>query len=199
MGDQWLTRQTLVQRAQDPNDHQAWDEFVRYYHSFITVVLRKMQFYTGEMDDIVQEILIILWKALPSFEIDRDRCQFRTWMSVLIRNKAIDCFKSSKRYENHLKKAAEQMEALSEEQQSEIDQMIEQEWERHITHCALDNIRSIFSGSAIKVFELSLEGLSATEIASQTGVQEKSVKVLKSRVKKRVIKEIQYLRSELEM
>jgi len=28
--EQWKTRQTLIDRARDPNDSQAWDEFTNY-------------------------------------------------------------------------------------------------------------------------------------------------------------------------
>ena len=199
MGNKWETRQTLLERAKDPSDEEAWNEFDAYYRSFITIILRKMNFYSVEEDDTVQEILLTLWQALPGYEIDRDRCQFRTWMSVLIRNKAIDCLKRNQCYQDHRKKATEHLHYIKNHEPNEIDQMIEKEWERHITHCALDNIREVFSGSAVKVFELSLEGATTTEISVQTGVNEKSVKVLKSRVKKRLIQEIQTLRVELEM
>ena len=41
--EQWKTRQTLIARARDPNDSQAWDEFTGYYASFIRMVLMQLQ------------------------------------------------------------------------------------------------------------------------------------------------------------
>ena len=34
----WQTRQTLLQRAKDPNDAEAWEEFVSYYKTIIPQV-----------------------------------------------------------------------------------------------------------------------------------------------------------------
>jgi hypothetical protein len=40
--EQWKTRQTLIARARDPNDSQAWDEFAGYYAGFIRMVLMQL-------------------------------------------------------------------------------------------------------------------------------------------------------------
>ena len=34
MTERWNTRKTLLQRAQDQDDADAWDEFVFYYHDY---------------------------------------------------------------------------------------------------------------------------------------------------------------------
>lgn len=39
MEENWNTHQTLIQRAQNPDDASAWDDFVKYYETFIKMVL----------------------------------------------------------------------------------------------------------------------------------------------------------------
>ena len=51
MNENWNTQQTLIQRAQNQDDHQAWDDFVTYYESFIKMVLRKANISLNDEDD----------------------------------------------------------------------------------------------------------------------------------------------------
>ena len=56
--EQWKTRQTLIDRARDPNDGQAWDEFTDYYASFIRMVLMKLQVPRDDLEDLSQDVLL---------------------------------------------------------------------------------------------------------------------------------------------
>ena len=57
----WNTQQTLIQRAQNPEDEQAWDDFVSYYESFIKMVLFKSNISLNDTDDLIQAILIRIY------------------------------------------------------------------------------------------------------------------------------------------
>ena len=80
----------------------------------------------------------------------------------------------------------------------DIEKIAEKEWKLHLTNLALENIEPLFSGHAIEVFRLSLEGLDIKTIANQFDLQENSVYRLRNRVKERLIIEIEHLREELE-
>ncbi|MCH2209222.1 MAG: RNA polymerase sigma factor [Lentisphaerales bacterium] len=195
----WQTRQTLLQRAKDPNNAQAWEEFTSYYKQFIHVVLHQMNFRSADFDDAVQEIMIKIWQNLPKFEHDPNRGQFRTWLSRVIRNRLIDFIKQDSRYKKRVEKATEQY--LEEEKllpESELEKLVTKEWEKHITTCALNNVKELFSGSAIKAFELSLLGKHPKEISETLNIKQDSVRTLKNRVQLRLIKEIESLRADLE-
>jgi len=56
----------------------------------------------------------------------------------------------------------------------------------------------MFSGNAIEVFLLSLEGETSENISTQLGLSKESVYVLKHRVKKRFTEEVILLRREME-
>ena len=68
----------------------------------------------------------------------------------------------------------------------------------HITNLALENIKPFFSGHALDVFQLSLEGMSIGDIATRLDLKERSVSRLKTRVKTRLTLEIERLCSELD-
>ena len=201
MSDNWQTRQTLLQRAKNPDDHKAWDEFTHYYREFIKMVLFQMHCQTVDHEDLVQEILLKIWKTLPKLNYDRDRAKFRTWLSHLIRNRVIDHFRKVKRLND--KQQAVTKEVLGDKERSvvsepELVEIIQKEWEVHIVKLALVNISSLFTERAIEAFQLGMDGVKTSEIAERLGIKENSVIKLRNRVKHRLVKEIQHLREELE-
>ena len=198
MSDQWKTRRTLLQRARDPDDAKAWEDFVKYYTDFIHVVLYQMSFRPGDLDDMTQEILLRIWQYLSTFDGEKHRVKFRTWLSKLIRNHAINYIKKNQGYEKRRDKAAELQEQSQVLSQSALDEIVDVEWQKHITTTALNNVRPLFSGVAVEAFELSLAGKSAREIGEALNINPESVRTLKNRVKLRLIKEIEQLREELE-
>ncbi|MCM8525489.1 MAG: sigma-70 family RNA polymerase sigma factor [Lentisphaeraceae bacterium] len=199
MADDWNTRLTLLQRAKNPDDQQAWDEFVKYYHDFIKVVLAQMNLNQKDSDDLIQEILLKIWKSLPKMDYDQSRARFRTWLSHLIRNRVIDHFRKVKRLSDKQEMIVEESGNLTPvKSEPEVEQIIQSEWEVYIVKLALERIAGHFSERAIDAFEMSLDNLPPDEIGEKLGIKGNSVTKLKNRVKQRLIKEIELLRSELE-
>ena len=84
MSNDWVTRQTLLQRAKNQDDQQAWEEFISYYKSFIQTLIYKMNFSGKDTEDLTQIILLNLWKTLAGY--DKEKASFRNWMGAVIRN-----------------------------------------------------------------------------------------------------------------
>jgi len=196
MEENWNTQQTLIQRAQNPDDHSAWDDFVSYYKTFIKMVLNKSRISLDEADDLVQDILLKVWKSLPNYEYRKEKAKFRTWLSTVIRNTVINHLAKIKR------KGGDKLE-LDESRimsvtESEIENVIKDEWVNYLTLVAMEKVKEVFSGQAIDVFKLSLKGRSAKEISAKLDLTEDSVFVLRSRIKSRLKKEVERLRQEIE-
>ncbi|MCM8528530.1 MAG: sigma-70 family RNA polymerase sigma factor [Lentisphaeraceae bacterium] len=193
MTERWNTRKTLLQRAQDQDDPEAWDEFVFYYQDFLKMILLKMNFNQSDIEDALQEVLIKLWKALPKFSTEGS-AKFRTWMSRIIRNSAIDYYRKNKKHNS---------EELDEEQianieEPEIENYIQEEWEVHIIALALNSIKPLFSENAMKVFEMAMQNKSTDDIAETLEITPNAALKLKNRVKHRMVQEINALRQKLE-
>jgi len=196
MSDQWITKQTLIQRVQNKDDASAWDDFVSYYKTFIEMVLNKSKISLNESDDLVQEILLKIWKGLPKYEYRKEQAKFRTWLSILIRNTMLNFLAKKKRKNpNSVELNDEVILTVTETQ---IEKVIEEEWVTHLTSLAMKAVTKVFSGQAVKVFKMSLEGKGTKEIAETLDINEESVFVLRSRVKSRLKKEIKKLRDEIE-
>lgn len=192
----WNTQQTLIQRAQNPDDHQAWNDFVCYYESFVKMVLGKSGIPVSEEDDQVQNILLKVWKGLPNYEYRKEKAKFRTWLSTIIRNTVYTHFNKMKGEDGKRDKYKGMIEKVSE---SSIEQIIEHEWYDYIASVAMEKVKEAFSGKAIEVFRLSLEEKNAQEISEQLDLTENTVYSLRSRVKRRLKQEIHMIRELIEL
>jgi RNA polymerase sigma factor (sigma-70 family) len=199
MSDEFLTRNTLLQRAQNPKDEQAWAEFVSYYETLIFILLRQMNIPYQDCDDLTQAVLIKVWKKLATF--NPERAKFRTWLSTLIRNTVINHWDSLSRRNRRVEKYGENVVEPPSGLPStpEFDVMFQREWEAYITNLAMENIRSDCSANAMRVFELVMKEVPSSEIAKRLGLNISSVSTMKGRVLERLVREVRRLRHELEL
>lgn len=191
--EQWKTRQTLVDRARDPSDSQAWDDFTDYYGSFIRMVLMQLHASLDDLEDLSQTILLKLWKNLSTVELSRDHARFRTWLGTIIRNTFYThCSQVASR------KRRETNAAVADVVPPDIEDIIESEWRKHIIALVIERLNASFSGRAMDVFTMTLDGKSVDDIASALELTKDSVYVLRNRVQSRFRKEARQLRSYLE-
>ncbi|WDE96677.1 sigma-70 family RNA polymerase sigma factor [Lentisphaera profundi] len=195
----WNTRLTLLQRAQDPDDHQAWDDFTNYYHKFVMVILHQMGVNENDKADLAQEVLLSLWKSLPKLDFDSNRAKFRTWMSSIIHRRVADHYRKVYRRSEKMEKFRSE-EALEESiSQPEIESLIQSEWEVYVVQTAMERVTPIFSGKAMEVFKMTMDNISSDVIAGKLDLQRNSVNKLKNRVKERLLSEIQQIKQEMRL
>lgn len=83
------TRASLLERLRT-GSQESWDEFVTLYSPLLEAYIRKILGSNAEgWEDVRQEVLIKLWRALPTFQFDRKQGRFRTWLWTVTRNEAI--------------------------------------------------------------------------------------------------------------
>jgi RNA polymerase sigma-70 factor (ECF subfamily) len=196
MTQNWQTSLSLLQRAADQSDEEAWKEFLQYYDRFIYHLLHRLNLKSPDIDDLHQLVLIRLWENLKNYE--RTDRRFRSWLAVLVKNIAFDYFRSEKRRRQVFCDAVE-VDGLSESHlASSIEGLIEREWEAYMVNFAMNRLRSLFSENAVRVFEMSLEGHSASAISEQLNLGIDSVYTLKNRVKSRLVREVRAVINEVE-
>lgn len=192
-----VTRKSLILRASDPEDHSAFEEFALYYDPFISVILHKMAIKSNDFSDLKQELLLKLWKKLKLFNIDHDKASFRGWLRTVIRNSVFEYFRKKNR-----DKSVELTETLElycgTDDNNELDNLIDEEWKKHVIQIALDHIGKLFTGHAVEVFQLTMDGVSVQDIAEKFSIRESSVYNLRSRVKDKFQQELKNIRELLE-
>jgi len=196
--DPYATRKTLIQRVQDQHNEEAWEELINIYSRYVYSILISMNVSEGDSDELHQEIMIKLWKRLP--ELDIENLRFRNYLSTVTKNTVLNFIRGRKRRIDREEKALADttLTYLDSIRLPDIEEISEKEWRIYLTHLALQNIEPLFSKNAITVFKLSLQGLTAQQIAEQEDITLSTVNTLKSRVKSRFKSELEQLKEELE-
>lgn len=192
----YLTRETLLKRMQSLNNEESWDEFVFYYGKFIYSIINRMGIYTGEEEDLAQEILLKIWKAIPNFDINQKKGQFRSWLYSVVKNTVLT-YLSRSRYKSE-KMALFGVELAQQKNHPEIDQLIIEEWEMYISEKAFEIVKRNLSEQALDAFQSALLGEPVEQIAERLSLEVNTVYVYKNRVKNRLVAEIRNLRELLE-
>lgn len=166
------------------------------------MVVHKMGIKHPDSDDLVQASFLKVWKNIDRFKVDDDRAKFRTWLSTMIRNLVINhinqrkgAFEKLQSMEDNRNVMPEFLHSVSE---TEVDEVIQKEWETYVVNLAMKNIKTLFSARAIEIFSQLLDGADTKTIAVRYDIEENSVHKLKNRVKNRLIEEIQRIRENLE-
>ena len=190
------TRQTLLLRMRDKHDENSWEEFHAIYRPYIAAVILKLGIEQADVDDILQKVLLTLWEKLPEFQYDESK-RFRSWLAVVTRHACMNFIRSKKAYKSRVEKSAG-LDGEAAITLAEVEQIAEFQWKLYISNMAMEKVASFFSGKAMSVFELSLKGRAIDDIAVELGITVNSANQLKFRVKERLKKEIQRLKSDLE-
>jgi RNA polymerase sigma-70 factor (ECF subfamily) len=196
--DPYPTRITLIQRVQNQHNDLAWEEFYGMYSPYVHSIMIRMNVEAGDAEDLRQQIMLKLLKSLP--KLDLQQLSFRNYLSTITKNTVLNFIRSRKRRVGREEKALSDStcDYLNSIRLPEIEEIEEDEWRIYLTHLAMQNIELLFSKNAITVFKLSLQGLTAQQIAEQEEMNLSSVNTLKSRVKSRFKSELEQLKKELE-
>ena len=195
-----LTRETLLERLQEDQQHPDWEEMLGVYEDFIAAILFRMGFVHENKEDALQQVKLKLWQALPKYNREnRDRDgHFRSWLITVVKNAAIDWLRDYRKRQDQVESIDDLPFDLEHQEQNEIDQLIETEWKQYIVRLALKELRQIFSPKSYQLFVRSLEGHDIDEICKDLKIQKNSAYVMRTRIKKRLEQEIEHIRKKLE-
>ena len=84
------TRPSLLIRVRDPADRAAWQEFVEIYRPVILRLARQKGMQAADAEDMAQEVLVAVAKAVEQREHDPQRAKFRTWLHRVANNAILD-------------------------------------------------------------------------------------------------------------
>ena len=175
------TSTTLLKQISAAADHPRWAEFVAKYRPMMEGYMRE-RFPGMEPDDLVQETLLAVMKALPGYVEREDRKgAFHNFLTGVLRHKAIDALQRAGR-----RTGAESLAAL---EQTDGDADSEEEWRRTIYAVALgqlmDNPR--LGARSKQIFlRTALRGEKPQDVAESLGVSRGVVDLTKARMTARL-------------
>ena len=182
------TRQSLLSRIRHSDD-EGWREFFETYWKLIYNTARRYELTDAEAQEVVQETMIGVSKNIPSFQYDPERCSFKTWLMNLILWRVTDQVRKRASF------APLDQVALNVPAQKEFSEHWEQDWERNLASVAIERVKNQVSPQSFQIFSfcvLQKKGITAT--AQILGVSKPRVYMVKHRVYRRIVIEMNHLR-----
>ena len=196
MSDPHETSYSLLQRALNLDDNDAWDQLVSSYENFIYYLLRRSNIHECDLDDLNQQVMTHLLRDLKKY--DRTKGKFRVWFARLIRSAIRMHYRKRMAEERKANAYESNLEVYFSSDDNALNRYFDQQWERFMSKLAFQRVREKFRTQAFDVFELSLKGVGTQEIMATTGLTEATVYKYKQRVKRSLMIEIASLKKELE-
>ena len=176
-----------MQRLKNKDDDKSWEDFSDAYRGFIFSILNRMRVDASLIDDLMQDILLSVWKSMPGFEYNPSKGRFSSWLATI----AINTVKSAQLKKSRLlareQKVYNQQPHLEE---GDLESMIEREWAEFLTKTAWQNVSQNLSEVMRQCFEGFMDGKSLVNVAAEMGLPDNTVRVYKRRVNTMMKREI---------
>lgn len=191
------TSLSLLERLQDRGrpDNESWTRMVDMYSPLIRNWLKRHGLEGQDADDIVQEVLSVVFRRLPDFQRNDRTGSFRAWLRTIAVNCLRDFWKSRRR-----RKAGAGLASGSDDVQQMLDeladsasalsQLWDREHDRHVTQYLLQLIKPEFSDANWEAFErVAIRGESAKTVAADLDVTLNAIYIARSRILARLREE----------
>lgn len=194
------TRPSLLLRLRDPQDSEAWREFLDIYEPLIRRLARRKGFQDADARELAQDVFVAVSGAIDRWDPDRARGTFRGWLFRIARNLMINLLRRQGRHpaatgdSDFLKLLHEQPDPNAEE-----TAFFDLEYRRELFRWAAERVQLEVSEATWRAFHATcVEGRSPDDVAEDLGMSRGAVYVAKSRVMARLRKQIQIVESEEE-
>ena len=198
MADALLTRASLLARLRDPQDRDAWQQFVDLYGTLVYSFARQRGLQDADAADLTQEVFLAVAGAASHWQYNPKQGSFRGWLYGITRNKLARFLR--RRYAQPAGSGDSNAQALLEEQPApDLDMQAdwEQEFQQQLFRLAAAQIQDSFAPTTWQAFwRTAVEGHSAATVAKDLSLSVGAVYVAKSRVLARLAKQIQQLQTE---
>lgn len=175
------TSTTLLRDISADADNARWPEFVSRYRPMMQDYL-KVHFPTVDADDIVQETLIALARALPRYRYAPDETgHFRNYLTGILRNKAL------KRCEHDAKdrRLHTELRKLADPERLDVPDADPTTWRTALLEIATRQLLNdgMISDKSKQIFQrLTVDGQSPEDVAAAYGTSRNNVDKVKSRM-----------------
>ncbi len=203
----YTTRKTLLKRLQTFDDI-SWEEFYGIYWPLVFAIGRKLGMMPDECRDLMQEIMLDLFKGEALLRYDPSRGKFRTFLGVLVRHKALAMLQASAHFSarsqtdgsKHRDTAFSVADVLSSGDQDEnapFQKIFDEEYRNCLLSIALNELRNSVEPKTYAIFEMvAIQERPVKEVAMHLGISRSTIDVYCSRCRKALRRIVSDIRTE---
>lgn len=178
------THISLLERLGKTSDELAWGEFCRRYGDLIRNFARVQSLQPSDCDDVLQDVLVALAKAMPGFTYDPAKGKFRSYLKTVALH-VIFARSRQKRGEVALEDIGTAVEQDS--AASSIDALWDAQWRQYHLRQAMITIEAEFSAGDLAAFQrYAIAGKPVREVAEELQMSADQVYQAKSRILRRL-------------
>ena len=186
------TRASLILRIADAGDAAAWEEFTRVYQPVVYRLARRRGFQHADAEELVQEAMMAVARAVDRWVPDPARGRFRDWLHRIARNLMIN-FLTRHKHQVWGTGDSDMQRLLEAECDADgaVTQMFEIEYRREMFRRAAERVQAAVQENSWKAFWLStVEDLPIGEVARRLRMSTGSVYIARCRMMARLRDEV---------
>ena len=175
---------SLLNRAARGVDSESWNRLVELYAPLLKLWLARYQIQDADSQDLIQEVLMVVSRELPSFEHNEYTGAFRSWLRMILVNR-LRGFWRARQYRPVATGDSDFKQQLDElaDETSEISHLWDLQHDEYVMRQLIKSVQTKIAASTWKAFCLQLfDGASAGETAKELGISVDSAYAAKSRV-----------------
>lgn len=188
------TRESLILRVRDRDDRDAWAEFSQIYRPVICRLAAKKGMQVADAEDLAQQVLLSVSKAIERWEPDPERAKFRTWLKRVTDNAILNALTRGVPDKTAGDEVVNAFLQNSEARNGPDSDLLRTEFRREIFQLAAAQIQSEFTEDTWQSFWLTaVNGMEIDAAAKELGRSRGSVYASRSRVMKRLKQKVEQL------
>ncbi len=181
------TRASLLIRVRDPADQAAWHEFVEIYRPVILRLARKKGMQDADGEDVAQQVLVAVAKAVEQRGHDPQRAKFRTWLGRVAHNAILNALTRGKPDRGSGDSALLAVLNQHESPACPDSDLLRLEYRREVFRWAARQVRQEFHEATWDAFWLTaVEGRDVEVVAEELAKNRGAVYAARSRVIRRI-------------
>jgi len=181
------TRASLLIRVRDPTDQAAWHEFVEIYRPVILRLAQKKGMQEADAEDVAQQVLVAVAKAVEQRGHDPQRAKFRTWLGRVAHNAILNALTRGKPDRGSGDSALQAVLNQHESHSGPDSDLLRLEYRREVFRWAATQVRKEFHQATWDAFWLTaVEGRAVEVVAEELAKNPGSIYAARSRVMRRI-------------
>lgn len=180
------TRTSLLLRVRNPGNQEAWSEFVAIYAPVIERMALRRGLQPADAEDLVQQVMVSISKAVERRPHDPERAKFRTWLRRVAENAILNAL--TRRKPDVGSGRTDFVELLAQHSAPAGDSaLLRRECEEQVFRWAADEIRPEFATETWDAFwSTAVVGEDCETVAARLRKNVGSIYAARSRVMKRL-------------